>query len=47
MEDFNEKNMTLKNWLKKVKNYYKTFRWLKGNNVKGKWKWIKNFTIFI
>ena len=34
MEDYNEKNMTLKNWLKRVQNYYDGVRYVMGNNLK-------------
>lgn len=41
------KKVPLKNWLKKVKNYYKTLRWLKENNVKGKPEMDKEFYDFL
>jgi hypothetical protein len=34
MEDFNEKNCLLKNWLKKVKNYYNGLRYVMENKSK-------------
>lgn len=41
------KNVPLKNWLKKIKNYYKTVRWLRENNVKGEVEMDKEFYDFL
>ena len=41
------KNVPLKIWLKKVKNYYKTLRWLRENNVKGKLEMDEEFYDFL